>query len=98
MNAGRPVTLTLLGAGARGELNIATLARKHADEMEFVAVAETHDGRRERFCRLFGMTPSGSVSGEKTLMTNRGANRDNPPSMARCVNKKNDYSLCSGGF
>ncbi len=61
--AEKPVTLALLGAGARGELNLATLARKHSGEMKFVAVAEPHAGRRERFRRLFEI-PSKNAFGD----------------------------------
>lgn len=57
MNSKKPVTVALLGAGARGELNLATLARRHSDEIRFVAVAEPHDGRRERFKKLFSIPP-----------------------------------------
>ena len=42
----KPVTVALLGAGARGELNLATLAKKHPDLLKFVAVAEPQDKRR----------------------------------------------------
>jgi predicted dehydrogenase len=51
----RPITLALIGAGARGELNLATLARRHGDLMQFVAVAERDDERRESFVRRFGI-------------------------------------------
>jgi len=55
MASNGPVEVALLGAGARGELNLATLAKKHPDKMRFVAVAEPHDGRREHFIRKFGI-------------------------------------------
>jgi len=45
--------MALLGAGARGELNLATLARRHPDALRFVAVAEPHEGRRKRFAEIF---------------------------------------------
>ena len=47
MGMGKPVTVALLGAGARGELNLASLAKRHPDRLRFVAVAEPHPGRRE---------------------------------------------------
>ncbi|NLH49685.1 MAG: Gfo/Idh/MocA family oxidoreductase [Myxococcales bacterium] len=50
-----PVTLALIGAGARGELNLATLAKKHGDLMKIVAVAELDDQRRDSFVRRFGI-------------------------------------------
>lgn len=63
-----PVTLALLGAGARGELNLATLARRHAAEMRFVAVAEPHAGRRERFCRLFEIPQENAFSDYRDML------------------------------
>ena len=51
----KTVTLALIGAGARGELNLATLARKHGNLMKFVAVAEMDDERRASFVRRFGI-------------------------------------------
>jgi predicted dehydrogenase len=55
MTKTRPVEIALLGAGARGELNLATLAKRHPKRLRFVAVAEPHDGRREHFARKFGL-------------------------------------------
>ena len=49
----RPVTLALVGAGARGELNLATLARRHAGSLKFTAVAEPDAERRARFAEAF---------------------------------------------
>ncbi len=51
----KPVSLALLGAGARGELNLASLAQEHPDTLRFVAVAEPHEGRRERFIQHYGI-------------------------------------------
>jgi predicted dehydrogenase len=51
----RPVSLVLLGAGARGELNLASLIREWPGLMKIVAVAEPHEGRRERFIREYGL-------------------------------------------
>lgn len=55
MASTKPITIALLGAGSRGELNLATLANKHPDRLKFVAVAEPHEGRREQFVRNFGI-------------------------------------------
>lgn len=55
MPSSQPVTLALLGAGSRGELNLGTLVRGYADRMKFTAVAEPHDARRERFIREYGI-------------------------------------------
>ncbi|HUT53285.1 MAG TPA: Gfo/Idh/MocA family oxidoreductase [bacterium] len=54
----QPVRIALLGAGSRGELNLATLARRYPDRIRFVAVAEPHQGRRERFVRDYGLDPA----------------------------------------
>ncbi|HPQ71132.1 MAG TPA: Gfo/Idh/MocA family oxidoreductase [bacterium] len=55
MSAHHPITMALIGAGARGELNLATLAKKHGDLMKFVAVAEMDDERRAGFVRRFAI-------------------------------------------
>ena len=57
MTATKPVEIALLGAGARGELNLATLAGKHPEKLRFTAVAEPHAGRREQFVKKFGISP-----------------------------------------
>lgn len=64
----KPVTLALLGAGVRGELNLATLVKKHRDKLRFVAVAEPHDARRERFARAFDIPPENVFRDWKDLM------------------------------
>jgi len=51
----KPVSLALLGAGGRGELNLASLAKRHPDKLRFVAVAEPHEARREHFIREYGI-------------------------------------------
>ena len=50
-----PVSLALIGAGARGELNLAFLAARHPDLMRFTAVAELDDARRESFVQRFNI-------------------------------------------
>jgi len=50
-----PVEVALIGAGARGELNLATLVRKHPGDLRFTAVAEAQEARRERFVERFGI-------------------------------------------
>jgi len=54
----RPITVALLGAGSRGELNLAMLVKQHSDKIKFAAVAEPHDGRRERFVKEYGVDPA----------------------------------------
>jgi predicted dehydrogenase len=51
----QPITVALLGAGARGELNLGTLIKERPDLIKIVAVAEPHDGRRERFIKEYGI-------------------------------------------
>ena len=53
MTRGKPVTVALMGAGARGELNLAMLMKRHPGRMKIVAVAERDDQRREQFARSF---------------------------------------------
>ncbi len=55
MNSKKPVEMALVGAGARGELNLATLVKKHPGLMKFTAVAEMDDMRRELFRKKFGI-------------------------------------------
>ena len=57
MGIEKPVTIALLGAGARGELNLASLAKRYPGELRFVAVAEPHPGRREQFARNYAIPP-----------------------------------------
>jgi predicted dehydrogenase len=57
MTTPKPVEIALLGAGARGELNLATLAKKHPETLRITAVAEPHVGRREQFAKKFGISP-----------------------------------------
>lgn len=45
----RKVTLALIGAGERGQYCYAPYAKLHGYEVEFVAVADPHEGRRSRF-------------------------------------------------
>lgn len=68
LKRGTPVEIALLGAGARGELNLATLAKRHPDKLRFVAVAEPHEGRRERFIRNFGIPRNRAFTGWKELL------------------------------
>jgi predicted dehydrogenase len=55
MSKTQAVTTALFGAGARGELNLATLAKRHGEALKIVAVAEPDDRRREHFANLFGI-------------------------------------------
>jgi len=63
-----PVGIALLGAGARGELNLATLAKRHPHRLRFIAVAEPHDGRREQFVRRFGLDPKNAFRDWRELL------------------------------
>ncbi len=64
----KPVTLALFGAGVRGELNLATLVRKHRDRLKFVAVAEPNDARRARFTETFNIPEKNAFSDWKDLV------------------------------
>ena len=48
----KKLTAILLGAGHRGTDAYAEYARSFPNELEFVAVAEPRQDRREEFCRL----------------------------------------------
>jgi len=74
-----PVSIALLGAGARGELNLATLAKRHPDRLKFVAVAEPHDGRRDMFVRKFGLERKNAFRDWRELM-------DRPPVSDAVIN------------
>ena len=69
MNSNKSVTLALIGAGARGELNLATLAKKHGRLMKFVAVAEADDERRESFVRRFGIPAENAFRDWRDLLS-----------------------------
>lgn len=56
MTISSPVKLALIGAGARGELNLACLATKHPDLIRFVAVAEKDKLRRDSFARAHNIS------------------------------------------
>lgn len=64
-----PVSLALLGAGARGELNLAALAKQHPDTLKFVAVAEPHEGRRERFIQTYGIRRENAFADWREIAT-----------------------------
>jgi len=67
MKRNKPVTVALVGAGARGELNLATLARKHPDKIKFVAVVDLDDERRERFAKSFNIPRANVMSDWREL-------------------------------
>jgi predicted dehydrogenase len=53
----QPVTAVLVGAGNRGTYAYAPYALEYPDELRFVAVAEPHPVRRERFARAHNIPP-----------------------------------------
>jgi predicted dehydrogenase len=67
MAPSKPVTVALLGAGARGELNLASLARERPDLIKFTAVAEPHQGRRENFVKNYGVPPKNAFADWREL-------------------------------
>lgn len=52
-----PVRAVLVGAGARGMDVYAAYALAHKTELQFVAVAEPDEKKRQRFCALHGIPP-----------------------------------------
>ncbi|MCF7842039.1 MAG: Gfo/Idh/MocA family oxidoreductase, partial [Lentisphaeria bacterium] len=52
----KPLTAVLIGAGHRGHKPFGEYALHHPDELQFVAVVEPDDHRRERFARLHGIS------------------------------------------
>jgi predicted dehydrogenase len=53
----RPVEMVMVGAGNRGYLAYGAYARRHPDDVRFVAVVEPDDGRRARFAEAHGIGP-----------------------------------------
>jgi len=51
------ITLALVGAGERGQFSYAPYAKIHGYDIEFVAVADTNEGRRASFQRDYGVKP-----------------------------------------
>lgn len=55
----KKLTLALVGAGERGQYCYAPYAKMHGYEIEFVAVADPHTGRREKFVADYHVPASG---------------------------------------
>ncbi len=68
MSEAKPVTVALLGAGVRGELNLGTLIRERPDLIKIIAVAEPHDGRREQFVKKYGVPSKNAFGNWKELL------------------------------
>jgi predicted dehydrogenase len=51
-----PILAVLIGAGQRGALDYAPYALQHADELQFVAVAEPNPARREQFAQAHALS------------------------------------------
>ncbi len=68
MPKGNPVEVALVGAGARGELNLAPLAGKHPEEIRFVAVADVDEERRKSFADRFNIPAENTFGGWQELM------------------------------
>jgi len=68
MSAKKPVRIALLGAGARGELNLGTLLKRYPGKLKFSAVAEPMDARRESFVRNFGISPGNAFRDWRELL------------------------------
>ena len=68
MAAAKPVRIALLGAGSRGELNLGTLIKERPDLLQIVAVAEPHEGRRNRFIKTYGIPKENAFCDWKELV------------------------------
>lgn len=64
----RPVTAVLLGAGDRGSGSYAPYALANPQRLRFVAVAEPHRVRRERFATLHAIADQAAVSDWRELL------------------------------
>jgi predicted dehydrogenase len=53
----QPITAVLLGAGSRGHFSYGPYAQAYPHELKFVAVAEPHPVRRERFAAAHSIPP-----------------------------------------
>ncbi|MDP8223889.1 MAG: Gfo/Idh/MocA family oxidoreductase [Candidatus Lernaella stagnicola] len=62
-----PISMVLVGAGARGELNLGTLVRRHGDVMAITGVAEADDDRRETVMRRYNIAPEKAVGDWRDL-------------------------------
>ncbi len=54
---GEPVEAVVIGAGNRGYEAYGRYALRHPEQIRFTAVAEPHEGRRERFAAAHGILP-----------------------------------------
>lgn len=64
----RKIKLALIGAGERGQYCYAPYANLHNYEVEFVAVAEPHAGRRERFAEEHHLPAAGVFETAEELL------------------------------
>ncbi len=64
----KPLTAILIGAGARGASAYAPYALKHPDELRFIAVAEPHDQRRQRFALAHAIPIEGQFNTWEDLL------------------------------
>jgi predicted dehydrogenase len=64
----KPLTAILIGAGDRGAAAYGPYALQHPDELRFVAVAEPHSGRRERFAQAHDIPPERQYSTWEDLL------------------------------
>jgi len=55
MQGSQAVPVALLGAGARGDVNLATLVKRHPESIRIVAVADAHPGRLQTFADRFNV-------------------------------------------
>ena len=65
----KPATIALVGAGARGELNLGLIAKRHPQVCRFSAVAELDEQRRERFIDTFNIEKKNAFADWRELFT-----------------------------
>lgn len=73
----RKLTAILMGAGHRGADAYAEYALAYPNEIEFVAVAEPRQDRREEFCKIHGISSDRSFASWEELLAQ--------PKMADCA-------------
>ncbi len=64
----KQLSAVMLGAGNRGLLTYGPYAHAHPEELEFVAVADPHQERRERFAREHGIPPQRQYDSWESLL------------------------------
>ncbi|MDP8255289.1 MAG: Gfo/Idh/MocA family oxidoreductase [Candidatus Alcyoniella australis] len=67
MDRSKPLELVVIGAGARGELNLAWLAKRHRDAIKITGVVELDDERRECFIENYSIPRANALKDWREL-------------------------------